>query len=52
MVHARVSDECINFALMYMTDNLLSVLPIKNLVNEDGETTITHKLATSTKPSV
>ena len=52
MVHARVSDECINFALMYTTDHIFPVLPIKQLVNQDSEPKTPHKLATSTKPSV
>ena len=30
MVHVRVSDEYIIFHLMYMTDNILPVLPIKS----------------------
>ena len=33
MVHARVSDEYINFALMYTTDNIFTVLPIHHLIN-------------------
>ena len=37
---------------MYTTDNILSALPIKHLVNQDGEPTMTQKLATGTKPSV
>ena len=52
MVHVRVSDKYIHFALMYMTDHIFPVLPIKNLVNQDGETTTPHKLATGTKISV
>ena len=49
MEHVRVSDEYINFALMYMTDNILPVLPIKHLVNQDGEPTTQHRLATVKK---
>ena len=52
MVHVRVSDKYIHFALMYTTDHLFTVLPIKHLVNQDGEPTMPHKLATGTKPSV
>ena len=37
---------------MYMTDNVFHVLPIKPLVNQDGETTTPHKMATGTKLSV
>ena len=37
---------------MYTTDNIFPVLPIKDLINEDGNPTTPHKLATGTKPSV
>ena len=52
MVHTWVSDKCKHFALMYTTDQTLPVLPIKHLVNQDGEPTTPHKLETGTKPSV
>ena len=52
MVHARVSEASIRFVLMYMTDHISPVLPIKYLIYEDGETTTPFKLATCTKPSV
>ena len=52
MVHDRVSEACIHFALMYTTDNIFPVLPIKDLVNEDFNPTTPFKLATGTKPSV
>ena len=52
MVHARVSDEYIHFELMYTTDNIFPVLPIKNSTNKDIEPNMPHKLATDTKPSV
>ena len=52
MVHARVSEKYIHFALMYITDHIFTVIPIKHLVNPDGEPTIPHKTETSTKPSV
>ena len=39
-------------ALMYTTDHIFPVLPIKYLINEDGDTTMPHKMATGTKPSV
>ena len=35
-----------------MTDLIFTVLPIKQLVNNDGEPTMPHKLETDTKPSV
>ena len=37
---------------MYTTDHILPVLSIKDLINEDGNTTTTFKLATGMKPSV
>ena len=52
LVHARVSEKYINFALMYTTDHLLYVLPIKHLVNQDSEPTTPKKLSTVTKSSV
>ena len=52
MVHARVPEVYVHFALMYTTDHIFPVLPIKNLINEDGNPTTPHKLATGTKPSV
>ena len=39
MVHARVSEIYIHFALMYTPDNIFPVLPIKDLINEDGDPT-------------
>ena len=52
MVHARVSEAYIHFALMYTTYHIFPVLPIKDLINEDGDPTTPYKLATGTKPSV
>ena len=52
MVHARVLEVYINFALMYTADRILPVLPIKDLINEYGETTTLFKLATGTKTSI
>ena len=52
MVHARVPEIYVHFALMYMTDHIFPVLPIKDLINEDGDPTTPQKLATGTKPSV
>ena len=52
MVHARVPEVYVHFALMYTTDHIFPVLPIKDLINEDGDPTTSHKLATGTKPSV
>ena len=52
MVHARVPEVYVHFALMYMTDHIFLVLPIKDLINEDGNPTMPHKPATGTKHSV
>ena len=52
MVTAWVSDEYIHFSLIYTTGRILPVLPIKHLVNQDGEPTTRHKMATVTKTSV
>ena len=52
MVHARVPEVCVHFALMYTTDHIFPVLPIKDIINEDDDPTTPHKLATGTKPSV
>ena len=35
-VHTRVSDEYIHFELIYTTNNIFNVSPIKPLVNQDG----------------
>ena len=52
MVHTRVPEVYVHFAFMYTTDHIFPVLPIKDLINEDGNPTMPHKLATGTKPSV
>ena len=52
MVHARVPEVYVHFALMYTTDHIFPVLTIKDLINEDGDPTTPHKLTTGTKPSV
>ena len=52
MVHARVSEVYICFALMYTTDHIFPVLLIKDLINEDGNLTTPFKLATGKTPSV
>ena len=52
MVHARVLEVYVHFALMYTTDHIFPVLPIKDLINEDGDPTTPQKPATGTKPSV
>ena len=52
IVHARVPEVYVHFTLMYRTDHIFPVPPIKDLLNEDGDPTTPHKLATGTKPSV
>ena len=50
MVHARVSDKYIHFALIYTADHIFPVQPIKYLVNQYGEPTMPQKLETGTEP--
>ena len=52
MVHDRVPEAYIHFELLYTTDNIFQVLPIKDLINKGGDPTTPYKLATGTKPSV
>ena len=52
MVHARFPEVYVHFTLMYTTYHIFPVLPIKDIINEDGDPTMTHKLETGTKPSV
>ena len=52
MVHARVLEVYIHFTLIYTTDHIFPVIPIKVLINKDGDLTIPFKLAKVTKPSV
>ena len=42
----------VHLTLMYTTDHKFPVLPIKDIINEDGDPTTPHKLAIGTKPSV
>ena len=52
MVHDRFSEPYIHFLLMYKTDHSFPVLPIKDMINKDGDPITPYKLATGTKPSV
>ena len=52
MVHARFSEAYIHFAFMYTTYHIFLIIPIKDLINEDGDPTTPHKLATGKKPKV
>ena len=46
MVHAQVLEAYINFGLIYTADIIFLVLPIKDLINEDGKTTTPFKVPT------
>ena len=52
MVHSRVPEGYVHFALIYMTDHIFPVLPIKYLINKGGNPTMPHKLETGTKHPV
>ena len=39
LVHAIVPEVYVHFALMYTTDHIFPVLPIKDLINEHGDPT-------------
>ena len=52
MVHARVPEVYVHLKLMYTTDHIFPVLPIKDLINKDIDPTTPHKLEIGTKPSV
>ena len=52
MVHASVLEVYVHFTLMYTTDHILPVLPIKDIINKHVDPTTPHTLATGTKPSV
>ena len=51
MVHTRVLEAYIHLVLMYTTDHIFPVIPIKDMINEDGDPTIPHKLEIGTKPT-
>ena len=50
MVHTTVPEVYVHLTLMYTTDHIFLILPIKDIINEDGDPTMPHKLATGTKP--
>ena len=52
MVHARVLEVYVHFTLMFTIDHIFLVIPIKDIINENGDPTTPHKLSTDTKPSV
>ena len=52
MVHARVTEVYVHFTLMYTTNHIFPVLPIKDIIKENDDPTTPQKLTTGTKPSV
>ena len=52
MLHAGVSEAYIHFTLIYTADHICTVLPIKDMINEDGNPTTTFKLTAGKKPPV
>ena len=52
MVHARFSEAYIRFSFIYTTDHIFPVIPMKDGINQDGDTTTPNKLTTGTKPPV
>ena len=46
MVHEQVLEANITFALMYTVDHILPVLPVKDMINQNGKKTMPLKLAT------
>ena len=52
MVHAKVPEIYVHFALIYTTDHNFLVLPIKDPIKKDGDAATPYKLATGMKPSV
>ena len=52
MVHERVSENFIHLALMYTTDHIFLVLPIRHMENEGDEPNKPEIMVTGTKTSV
>ena len=52
MVLARVMEAYIHFALMYTKNHIFTVVPIKDMINEDTDLSTPFKLATGTKLTV
>ena len=50
ILHARFLEVYIHFALIYTTDNLFPVLPIKDVINKDGDLTTLFKSEKGIKP--
>ena len=52
MLHDRVFEAYIHFALMYTIDHIFPVLPIKDMIKDNYDMTTAHKITTGTKHSV
>ena len=52
MVHARVPEVYVHFELMYTAYHIFTVLPIRDIINDDSNPKTPHKLAAGKKPSV
>ena len=50
MDQARFPEVYVHFTLMHTTDHIFLVLPIKDLINKDGDPATPRKLATCMKP--
>ena len=50
MVHARFLEAYIHFEFMFMTDHIVLVLPISDLIKKGIELTTPFQLTTGTKP--
>ena len=49
MVHARFLETYIHFVLMYTTDHIFTVLPIKDIINKNSEPITPFKLEAGIK---
>ena len=49
MVHARVPEVYVHFVLMYTTDHIFTVLPIKDIINKNSEPITPFKLEAGIK---
>ena len=52
ILHARVLEAYSHFTLLYRTDHIFPVLPIKDLINKNVEPTTPYKLVTGIKPLI
>ena len=52
ITHSHMVHDRVHFAFMYTTDHIFLVLPIKYMINKDGNPTTPFKLETGTKPSL